>query len=361
MGIRTAWEHCLKSGTHERDDAQEALVAKLDDLQRRLVAAESRRISMLVRWRARSVPPVRGLYIWGGVGGGKTFLMDLFFATLPVKQKKRIHFHHIMRDVHARLAGLHDVADPLKRVAAEMARDISVLCFDEFYVNDIGDAMILAGLLQGLFENNVTLIATSNSQPDDLYKDGLQRSRFLPAIELLNTHTTVVELDTGTDYRMRMLEKAGTWLTPDDAAADARLAQLFRESAASQVQSATDLDVNGRPIRVRKRAESIAWFDFDALCEGPRSQTDYIEIARWFPTVLLSGVPQFAATDGDPVRRFIALVDEFYDRQVKLVASAACDVADLYPGTQHAFEFERTKSRLIEMQSNDYLALEHLA
>ena len=302
-----------------------------------------------------------GIYLWGGVGRGKTFLMDLFFETLDVEEKIRIHFHRMMRDVHVRLKALGDIEDPLDRVAADIAAETRVLCFDEFYVSDIGDAMILARLLEGLFERGVTLVATSNSRPEDLYKDGLQRQRFLPAIDLINGHTRVVRIEGDVDYRLRLLQRAGTFMTPDDQQAEHRLQHYFDESASSQITADHTLDVNGREIRARLCAKGIAWFEFGDICGGPRSQNDYIEIARWYPTVIVSSVPVFDASRDDEARRFVALVDELYDRRVKLIVSAAAQPADLYAGKRLAFEFERTASRLIEMQSRDYLAAPHLA
>ena len=304
---------------------------------------------------------VRGLYVWGGVGRGKTFLMDLFFEHLQIEQKRRIHFHRMMHDVHERLKALDRVEDPLDKVAASIAKDTRVLCFDEFFVSDIGDAMILGRLLEGLFSRGVTLITTSNARPDDLYKEGLQRQRFLPAIELLKQYTDIVNMDGGTDYRLRILQKAGTYLSPDDAAAAEKLNYFFDETASVQVESDVSLDINGRDIRARRRAKGVAWFRFADICDGPRSQADYIEIARWYPSVIISGVPQFDALHDDQARRFISLVDEFYDRRVKLILSADVAVQDLYAGSRLTFEFDRTISRLIEMQSTTYLALPHLA
>jgi cell division protein ZapE len=266
-----------------------------------------------------------------------------------------------MREVHERLAALGDVEDPIDRVALEIADEVRVLCFDEFFVADIGDAMILAKLLDGLFRRGVTLLATSNSRPDDLYRDGLQRSRFLPAIELLKTHTAVLRLDGDIDYRLRILRQAGTYLTPDDDDARGRLWRLFDDSASSRIRDDASLDINGREILARHCARGIAWFEFSELCDGPRSQNDYIEIARWYPTVIVSAVPRFDRSSEDQARRFVALVDEFYDRNVKLIVSAAAAPADLYRGLRLRFEFERTASRLVEMQSADYLARPHLA
>ncbi|NNC76473.1 MAG: cell division protein ZapE [Woeseiaceae bacterium] len=361
MGIRSAWEKSLLREGHERDPAQQALIDRFEVLQRNLVRANAKSRKLFSRIFGKTTPAVRGLYIWGGVGRGKTFLMDLFFETLPLRDKKRIHFHRMMQDVHARLAALGDIEDPLDSVAAGIASETRVLCFDEFFVSDIGDAMILGRLLKGLFDRGVTLIATSNVAPVDLYKDGLQRSRFLPAVDLLNASTDVVNLDGDTDYRLRLLEQAGTYLFPDDESAEAKLEHIFNESASTQVDDDRQLQVNGRNVLARRCAKGIAWFAFSELCDGPRSQADYIELARWYPTIILSGVPRFDADLDNQARRFIALVDEFYDRRVKLILSAATSAADLYNGRRLTFEFERTISRLTEMQSGEYLHRPHLA
>jgi cell division protein ZapE len=361
MDIREAWEQSLRREGHVRDDEQAAMVDRLAALEHALEAREARVGGWFLRLFRRSRPPVRGLYIWGEVGRGKTFLMDLFFEALDVGAKRRNHFHRVMADVHARLGGFDGLADPLDRVAADIASESAVLCFDEFYVSDIGDAMILARLLEGLFARGVTLVATSNSHPDDLYQDGLQRSRFLPAIELLKAYTDVVRLNGSTDYRLRLLEQAGTYLVPADGAAERRLDRLFTDAASSRIRTGEPLDINGRAIPTRRLAKGIVWFEFSAICDGPRSQADYIELARWYPEVIVSGVPQFDALLEDQARRFIALVDEFYDRGVKLILSAAVGIGDLYRGSRLAPEFERTASRLTEMQSADYLARPHLA
>jgi cell division protein ZapE len=361
LKIREAYEHSLRREGHVRDAAQLQIIDRLEDLQQRILAQPARGGLRNLLFRNRPLAPVRGLYLWGDVGRGKTFLMDIFFDSLDITEKRRIHFHRMMQDVHDRMRALGPVEDPLDRVAAAIAAQTRVLCFDEFFVSDIGDAMILGGLLEGLFRRGVTLVATSNTEPDGLYRDGLQRQRFLPAIQLLNDHTDVVHMDGGTDYRLRLLEKAGTYLAPHDEAAMAQLDHLFDESASTRVANNVDLDINGRPIRARRSAKGIAWFHFDAVCDGPRSQADYIEIARWYPSVIVSGVPQFGPMQEDQARRFIALVDEFYDRHVKLILSAATGVGDLYRGERLAFEFDRTVSRLTEMQSLDYLALPHLA
>jgi len=362
LEIRKAYEDSLNREGHIRDSAQMDVILRLENLQQRVQAQKSQRRGWLGRLSfRRQASGIKGLYIWGGVGRGKTFLMDLFFDSLKVEKKKRIHFHRMMHDVHERLRALTGIEDPLDTVADDIAAETRVLCFDEFFVSDIADAMILGKLLDGLFHRGVTLVATSNSKTDDLYQDGLQRQRFLPAIELLNRNTDVIHMDSGLDYRLRLLQKAGTYLTPDDEQANQKLDFFFDESATSQIRTDSDLEINGRSILAKKCAKGIAWFDFKALCDGPRSQSDYIELARWYPSVIVSGVPQLDPMREDQARRFIALVDEFYDRHVKLIISAETKAASLYTGTKLTFEFKRTVSRLIEMQSSEYLALPHLA
>jgi cell division protein ZapE len=363
LSIREAYEKSLQRDGHEQDAAQLKIVALLDELQQRLQANKPRR-GLRKLFSRTSLPDAvgePGLYIWGGVGRGKTFLMDLFFETLAVQHKKRIHFHRMMHEVHERLRALENVEDPLDQVAAGIAKDTRVLCFDEFFVSDIGDAMILGRLLDCLFRRGVTLIATSNAEPDELYKDGLQRQRFIPAIEKLKQHTRVVHMDGDVDYRLRLLQQAGTYLSPHDDAVQMRLQHFFDESASSQISAGAVLDINGRDVRARLCAKGIAWFDFADICDGPRSQNDYIELARWYPTVIVSGIPQLDGELENQARRFIALVDEFYDRRVKLIVSAAVAVDSLYSGERLSFEFDRTVSRLIEMQSTDYLAAPHLS
>ena len=363
MNIREAYKASLLREGHTRDAAQENVVELLADLQDRLQAKQS----WLAKLRSRISGTDReyrgepGLYIWGGVGRGKTFLMDLFFETTAIEDKRRIHFHRMMHDVHRRLKALDDVADPLDVIAADIARETRLLCFDEFFVSDIGDAMLLARLLDGLFQRGVTLVTTSNSPPNELYKNGLQRQRFVPAIELLHRFTYVSNMDGKTDYRLRLLQQAGTYLTPEDSLAASKLQHFFDESASSQVEENHQLDVNGRDIRAHKCAKGIVWFEFNDICDGPRSQIDYIEVARWYPTVIVSRVPQLDAELENQARRFIALVDEFYDRRVKLILSAAAGIDELYRGGKLSFEFDRTTSRLIEMQSTEYLASPHLA
>mgnify|MGYP001813976385 FL=1 len=362
MKVREAYESSLRRESHTRDAAQLDVIARFENLQARIAAQPPRKGGLRTMFfRSEPRETIRGLYLWGGVGRGKTFLMDLFYESLDIEDKKRIHFHRMMHDVHERMKTLSFVENPLDKIAVSIARKTRVLCFDEFFVSDIGDAMILAGLLRGLFKRGVILVTTSNSHPDDLYKEGLQRQRFLPAINLLKEYTDVVHMDGSTDYRLRILQKAGTYLSPDDDAAASRLNSFFKESASTHIDSDTNLDINGRDIRAHRCAKGIVWFRFPDICDGPRSQDDYIEIARWYPSVIISGVPSFDATRDDQARRFISLVDEFYDRRVKLILSADAEVRELYQGTRLSFDFERTISRLIEMQSTGYLALPHLA
>jgi cell division protein ZapE len=342
------------------DAAQLVAVARLEDLRTRLIEAAvgaPRWLAALLPSRARA--PVKGLYIWGGVGRGKTWLMDLFFTSLPFPQRRRRHFHRFMHDVHAQLKQLGHQRAPLDHIAAGIARATRVLCFDELYVTDIADAMILGALFDGLLRRGVTLVVTSNLPPDELYRDGLQRQRFLPAIRLLEEHLEILQLAGPTDYRLRQLTQAGTYLlagAPDTAR---RLAALFSELGGAGVQQGGSILIEGRPIPVIRLAHDAAWFDFRALCGGPRSQEDYIEIARAFQSVFVSDVPLFDADHEDEARRFVALVDELYDRNVNLIISAAAAPTQLYRAERVRAMFERTTSRLTEMQSAEYLAREH--
>ncbi|MCY3838820.1 MAG: cell division protein ZapE [Gammaproteobacteria bacterium] len=343
-----------------RDPAQFALTGRLTELQHRLTATEegSRLETWLRRVLGRPVEAVVGLYLWGDVGRGKTYLMDLFHETLPVARKLRFHFHRFMQHVHAELRDLEGRTDPLKTVADRFAANARVLCFDEFFVSDIGDAMILGELLKHLFERRVTLVATSNVAPAKLYENGLQRRRFLPAIELIERHTDVVHVGGETDYRLQVLRRGDIYRT-DGRTED--LLESFRALCHADPAENEDLIINDRPIRARSCVEDAVWFDFEALCEGPRSQNDYIELARLFSTVVVHGVPVFNAEveSENAARRFISLVDEFYDRNVKVLFSAAAPVDALYGGSLLAMEFERTKSRIVEMQSDAYLRRMH--
>ncbi|MBT6272711.1 MAG: cell division protein ZapE [Chromatiales bacterium] len=305
--------------------------------------------------------PVKGLYLWGGVGRGKTHLVDSFHEALPVERKMRIHFHRFMQRIHHELRSLGGKSDPLLTVADRIAAEARVLTFDEFHVSDITDAMLLGRLLDAMFARGVTLVTTSNIAPDGLYAGGLQRARFLPAIELLKRHTTVMNLGGDTDYRLRALEQAEIYHQPLDAAALGSLSASFDVlTGKNDVTEGQPLEVLGRSIDTVKVSSGTAWFDFSALCDGPRGAADYIEIAKLFHTVFVSNVPQFGAADNDRAIRFIMMVDEFYDHSVNLVLSAAALPAELYVGSRHELAFQRTTSRLIEMGSREYLHRPHL-
>lgn len=363
MNLHARYAAALAEKSFCADAAQQAAIVVLDRVGRELCGRprpgwlRSRVHRILGR---PAPPPVRGAYLWGDVGRGKTFVMDLFFEALPFSDRLRYHFHRFMYRVHNRLRALHHQIDPLETVAGEFASQARLICFDEFFVADIADAMILGRLLDALFRRGVTLVATSNIPPDELYRGGLQRQRFLPAIALIKSHTEVVHVAGPTDYRLRVLEQAEIFHASLDAQSDANLRRWFAQIAPDTGTCGQVIEVNGRAIPTRQRADGIVWFDFAALCDTPRSQDDYIELARAFATVLLSGVPGFDETMEDQARRFIALVDEFYDRRVKLIISAAVPVEELYRGSRLAQEFARTRSRLIEMQSQAYLAAPHI-
>ena len=351
------YQSLITSGDYKADPAQLKAIEELDRIWGELTA---HRVSgWWTNIRGKQRQPVAGLYLWGGVGRGKTWLMDIFFDSLPGKNKQRIHFHRFMARVHKALRDRQSTRDPLLEIAREWAEQYRILCFDEFFVADIADAMLLSGLLQALFEQGVTLVATSNVTPDQLYRDGLQRAKFLPAIESLKAHCKVLQVDGDRDFRLRLLQRSEIFLQPLNAHAETSLKKAF-ESMSAGCSLEPALDINGRTLIARQRADGIIWFDFSALCELPTSTADYIEIARAFNTVLLSGVPQMDELNADATRRFINLIDEFYDRNVKMLISAVKPIEQLYSGNRLAFEFQRTTSRLTEMQSNDYLARPHL-
>jgi cell division protein ZapE len=353
----------VAAGHFQSDPMQLAALDRLADLRDRLLAAPA---AHAPHWFARLTrrahpPPVRGLYLWGSVGRGKTWLMDLFFTSLPFPDKRRRHFHRFMYDVHRHLARLRRQRSPLEQIAAAIARDARVLCFDELYVADIADAMILGGLFTALFRRGVTLVATSNMPPSQLYQGGLQRARFLPAIELIERHLEVLQLTGGTDYRLRQLTQAGVYLKTDDPGTPARLKTLFTRLAGHDARAGGSIEIAGRTIAVVASSAAVAWFSFEALCGTFRSTEDYIEIAREYQSVMLAGVPVLDELHDDEARRLIALVDELYDRNVNLIVAAAAPPAQLYRGERLATAFARTASRLTEMQSEEYLAREHRA
>ncbi len=365
------YEQLLDAGALTADPAQREAIDALDAIYTQLCARAPRvpLWATALRWLGRPPPrpPVRGLYLWGDVGRGKTFLVDLFFDCLahrdngghPDLHGRRVHFHRFMREVHRQLRNEPREQNPLQRIARRIAARTRVLCLDEFFVADIADAMLLHGLLDGLFSHGVTLITTSNTPPDALYRDGLQRARFLPAIALLKQHTRVLALKGDTDYRLRTLEQAELYHTPLDKAADRILADCFGELAPESGADNVALDVEGRTITALKAADGVAWFDFGELCDGPRSQNDYLELARCFHTILLSNIPVFDWRQDNQARRFIHLVDVLYDHNVNLIVSAAAEPRELYQGKRLGFEFQRTVSRLLEMQSHEYLGGAH--
>jgi cell division protein ZapE len=286
--------------------------------------------------------------------------VDTFYDCLPGKRKMRVHFHRFMHRVHTELTQLEGKSDPLKIVAKRFANETDIICFDEFFVSDITDAMILGALMEELFAHSIVLVATSNIEPEGLYRNGLQRARFLPAIELINQNTRVVNVDSGVDYRLRTLEQAEIYHFPLDDAANKNLHQYFGQLAPESCEYETTLEIAGRDVEAIRNADGVVMFEFDVLCGGPRSQTDYMEISRCYHSVLLANVKQMGQQIDDIARRFIAMVDEFYERNVKLIISAEVDIEELYTDGQLSFEFKRCISRLKEMQSRDYLASQHL-
>jgi len=344
------------------DAAQQNAVSQLqrlyDDFMNQKVVKPS--LWQRLSGKTQQTQPLKGLYFWGGVGRGKTYLVDTFYECLPTKRKLRIHFHRFMHKVHNELKTLAGVSDPLKVVADRFKAETDILCFDEFFVSDITDAMILGTLMQELFARGITLVATSNIEPDGLYRNGLQRARFLPAIALIKQYTDIINVDSGIDYRLRTLEQAEIYHAPLDEKAESNLACYFLALSVEPRQERAVIEIAGRKLHSRKEADGIIWFDFSELCETARSQYDYMELSKLYHTVLLSNAKQMGQGTDDVARRFIALVDEFYERHVKLIISATVPMEQLYTDGILSFEFRRCLSRLQEMQSRDYLAREHL-
>jgi len=305
-------------------------------------------------------PLLKGLYFWGGVGRGKTYLVDTFYNCLPFKEKKRIHFHSFMQNIHNELKSLKNVQNPLDIVADQFSETTRVICFDELHVSDITDAMLLGNLFHALFERNIVLVATSNEHPDELYAGGLQRERFLPAIELIKKNTEVVKVDGGIDFRFRALEKAEIYHSPLDNEAEISLSKSFCSLAPGVGTSNQWIEIEGRKIQTIKMADGVVWFDFREICDGPRGAADYIEIARIFQTVLISNVPHMDGSKDDLAKRFMTLIDEFYDRNVKLILSAEKPANELYSGKRLEKSFKRTVSRLQEMATMEYLGRQHI-
>lgn len=363
----TPWEKYqldLQQPGFLQDDAQANAVKELQRLYEELTQPQKKKT-----WRVKlktafgkgmKKPSIQGVYFYGGVGRGKTYLVDTFFDCLPFDNKMRVHFHRFMHRVHEELTALGKEQDPLKIIAAKLAKETRVICFDEFFVSDITDAMILGTLMEALFGHGIVLVATSNIVPDDLYKNGLQRARFLPAIELINQNTRVVNVDSGVDYRLRTLTQAEIFHYPLDTAATQNLNTYFSQLAPEEGTCNEAIEINHRQIKTLRNADCVLMIDFSEICEGPRSHSDYIELSRIYHTVLVANVKAMGQNNDDVARRFIAMVDEFYERNVKLIMSAEVALETLYSEGLLTFEFRRCLSRLKEMQSHDYLATEHL-
>lgn len=359
-GVREAYQASLAERHRVADSAQLAAIGRLQQFYDELLALKAARRNRLRKLFIHPELP-RGVWLWGGVGRGKSFLMDCFFAAVPYQRKRRVHFHAFMREVHQALKAHHSEPDPLAKVAEQIARQTRLMCFDEFHVSDIADAMILGRLMKALFDAGVVFCITSNYPPDGLYPNGLQRQNFLPTIALLNETLDVMEIDAGIDYRLRTLEQADMFLVGDMAESEAALRQTFQQLAGQPGDSQVARSVNflGRELPVVAVAPGIIWFDFATLCEGPRSQNDYLALAEEYHTLILSNVPKMALDDASAARRFTWLVDVLYDHRVKLIISAACAAEDLYTEGRQAGEFLRTVSRLVEMRSHEYLATAH--
>ncbi|AFJ45487.1 putative ATPase [Shimwellia blattae DSM 4481 = NBRC 105725] len=365
------YQQALDEGNYKPDDVQREAVSRLNIIWQELTstspaapATASKVKSTFGRLFGKRSPepapaPVRGLYMWGGVGRGKTWLMDMFYQSLPGERKLRLHFHRFMLRVHEELGRLQGHSDPLNIVADDFKAQADVICFDEFFVSDITDAMLLGGLMKALFDRGITLVATSNIPPDELYRNGLQRARFLPAIEAIKAHCDIMNVDAGIDYRLRTLTQAHLWLSPLSEETREQMHQLYRALAGKPPEGESVLEVNHRPMPVLGTVNQTLAVDFATLCMDARSQHDYIALSRQFHTVFLTSVQVMDTRMESEARRFIALVDEFYERHVKLIVSAAVPLYEIYQGERLKFEFQRCLSRLQEMQSEEYLKLEH--
>ncbi|MCO7264074.1 cell division protein ZapE [Dickeya zeae] len=366
------YQQALMAQTYQPDEVQHQTVVRLNAIHQTLteqvwIQPENRTPGLLSKWRSwlgqkeETPTPVQGLYMWGGVGRGKTWLMDLFFHSLPSERKLRLHFHRFMLRVHEELNQLQGQENPLEKVADGFKAQTDILCFDEFFVSDITDAMLLAELLRALFSRGIALVATSNIPPDELYRNGLQRARFLPAIELIKRYCDVLNVDAGIDYRLRTLTQAHLYLTPINNETEADMQAMFRRlSGRDGSQPGPVLEVNHRPLATLSAGDGVLAVDFATLCLEARSQNDYIALSRLYHTVLLHHVPVMAVKDENAARRFLALVDEFYERRVKLIISAQAPMFEIYQGEHLKFEYQRCLSRLQEMQSEEYLRQPHL-
>ena len=357
MPVRQRYEQTLAERGYRADAAQLGAIDALERCENEWIAYKSRRRNSLTRLLVRPDIP-RGVYLYGGVGRGKSFLMDCFFNAVPLQRKVRLHFHEFMREVHRELADLHGTVNPLQVLGQRMSRRFRLICFDEFHVADITDAMILYRLLESLFNHRVSIVTTSNFHPDGLYPNGLHRERLLPAIELLKTGLQIVNVDAGTDYRHRTLEQMALYQTPLGPRSETAMALAFDRLAEAKDENPV-LNIEHRTLQARRRAGGVVWFDFQELCGGPRSQNDYLELAARFHTVLVSGVVQMSPRLASEARRFTWLVDVLYDRHVKLILSAQVDAEALYTAGPLSHEFPRTVSRLHEMRTAEFLALAH--
>jgi cell division protein ZapE len=356
VGVRDFYDATLKERGYTSDPAQLRAIDALERCENEWADYKARRSNAVTKLIVR--PPIpRGVYLWGGVGRGKSFLMDSFFQSVPLTRKTRLHFHEFMREVHRELQELKGTANPLEELGKRIARRFRLICFDEFHVADVTDAMILHRLLDALFANRVSIVTTSNFDPDGLYPNGLHRDRILPAIELLKDKLEVVNVDAGTDYRRRTMERVSLYHCPLGPEAEAALTQAFGEIAEARDEDPV-LHIEHREITARRKAGGVVWFDFKWLCGGPRSQNDYLEIASRFHTLILSNVPRMPPRMASEARRFTWLIDVLYDRRVKLILSAEAPPEQLYLEGPLAHEFPRTVSRLVEMQSAEFLALE---
>lgn len=358
MSPRTWYQTICHQPGFIHDSSQAAAINDLDTLWHELVEFKAKRNQFLGRNLLSPEVP-RGLYLWGGVGRGKSFLMDVFYACVPYKRKRRIHFHNFMADVHHEMKLLAASKDPLIALADQIEKSTRLLCFDEFYVSDIADAMILGRLLEALFARGVVMIITSNSSPDELYQNGLQRQKFLPAIALIKQCLRIINIDSGNDYRLREMASAPLFMLAEDTESEIRMLAIFERLSMGTMLDSNHIEVQGRKIQVRQLAEKIVWFDFDAICGGNRSQEDYLEIAHRFNTVFITDIPRLTANKAAEAQRFIWLVDVLYDKRVKLVASSFESPDKICMEGEKSFEFSRTASRLNEMQTQSYLELQH--
>lgn len=359
MNLSKRYDQELEIKGYQADSAQLAAVVCLSELSRELYLFEKN--SSGFRSKFIKPKPPSGVYFWGGVGRGKTFLMDLFYDEVKIVKKKRIHFHRFMKMIHEMLAAKSQIANPLDEIIREFSNDCLLLCLDEFFVSDIADAMILSNLLNACYREGVVIVTTSNIYPEGLYKNGLQRSRFVPAIKGICENFNVIELDGGSDYRLNTLKSSSLFFAPADKKAEKSIEAMFYRLVPDikEVEKEGSIDILGRELKCIQACEDIIWMDFSELCEGPRSVSDYIELAKLYHAVLISGLPVLSASKDDAARRFVNLIDEFYDRGVKLIVTSESPISSIYVGTRLSFEFERTISRLLEMQGDDYLSKAH--